>query len=76
MKRRLHEESLKASPGQTHFAEVELSILLACDTLNLDERGVRASVAFAALVAKDAAFRVESTRHEGSSEPVHPREAD
>ena len=37
----------------TYLAEVELRILLSSYTLELDERGVRASVALGALVAED-----------------------
>lgn len=42
------------------LAEVELGILLCCDTLDLDERGVGASVALGTLVAEDASLGVES----------------
>lgn len=49
-----------------YLAEVELGILLRCDTLDLDEGGVGASVALSTLVAEDASFGVE---------PVHQEEA-
>jgi hypothetical protein len=42
--------------NERHLAEVELRILLVSDALNLDEGGVGAGVALAALVAEDAAL--------------------
>lgn len=45
---------------QTYLPKVELSILLRCDTLNLDERSVGAGVALSAFVPEDAAFAVQS----------------
>jgi hypothetical protein len=42
--------------NETHLAEVELRILLVADALDLDEGGVGAGVALAALVAEDAAL--------------------
>lgn len=47
-----------------HFAKVELGILLRCDTLDLDEGGVGASVALGTLVAEDASLGVESVHQE------------
>ena len=42
------------------LAEVELSVLLVGDALDLEEGGVGVGVALAALVAEDAALAVES----------------
>lgn len=46
-----------------------MRILLGGNALNLNEGGVGASVALAALVAEQAALRVESTRREWSCKP-------
>ena len=46
--------------GRTDLAEVELSVLLVGDALDLEERRVGVGVALAALVAKDAAFCAQS----------------
>ena len=46
---------------RTHLSEVELGILLVGDALDLEEGGVGAGVALAALVAENAALAVEST---------------
>ena len=51
----------------THLAEVELGVLLRRHTLNLEQGGVRASVALGALVPKDAALAVQSIRHSQSA---------
>ena len=48
--------------GRTDLAEVELSVLLVGDALDLEEGGVGVGVALAALVAEDAALAVESAR--------------
>lgn len=48
--------ALGAVDERNALAEVELGVLLRSDTLDLDERGVRAGVALAALVAQDPAF--------------------
>lgn len=61
-----------ASFTETYLAEVELRILLGGNTLNLDEGSVGAGVALAALVAEQAALRVESTRREWSCKPLCP----
>jgi hypothetical protein len=45
-----------------YLAEVELSIFLCCDALDLDEGGVGAGVTLGALVAEDTSLRVESVR--------------
>jgi hypothetical protein len=42
--------------NETHLAEVELRILFVANALDLDEGGVGAGVALAALVAEDAAL--------------------
>lgn len=58
----LYEAFQIINPIGTHLAKVELGLFLVQNTLNLDERGVGVSVAFAALVAKNAALCVESAR--------------
>lgn len=45
-----------------YLAEVELSIFLCCDALDLDEGGVGAGVTLGALVAEDTSLGVESVR--------------
>ena len=44
----------------THLSEIELGVLLSSNTLDLEERGVRACVALATLVTENAALAVES----------------
>jgi hypothetical protein len=44
----------------THLPEVKLSILLRCNTLNLDEGGVGSAVTLGALVTKNTTLGVQS----------------
>ena len=52
--------SQEACRAAAHLSKVELGVLLGCHALNLEKGRVRSCVAFGPLVAKDAAFCVQS----------------
>lgn len=58
----------RARCADAHLAEVELSLLLVLDAIELDERRVGPRVALAALVADDTPLAVQ-TRHVGDVDP-------
>ena len=55
-----------------YLSEVELSILLGRNTLNLKEGSVRVGVAFSALMAENAPFAIESIGEKGGGSVLDP----